>query len=386
VRIAMIHSSFAIRGGAEQYVRDLSRDLALQGHEVRVFCRASDNSEPVDHHVGRRVSARLGGASPKLQKVFTHLGDLVDPTGLSAGDLAEFAPDVVHVHNWQGLGILPLARLARTYPTCHTVHDYAIADPNNALANRGRSRLADTALDARSAWLVRRLRRVSFLWPAQRTRDILRDKVPAASGLDGSVVPLAVFTGRGPRPTWRPGTRNVFLYMGALSPHKGVDLLLDAWRTVPGGGDRVLLVAGDGALRGAVGTAAAADPSIRYLGYLDAAGKTAAIQEAGWLVFPSQWAENFPISCVEALMAGRPIITSTVARPPMASDGSVLTFDSRDALAAVLGAAADMSADRYGALAASAAADGHRLDWDDHVAAVVAAYNRLRTAPGAKRP
>ena len=63
----------------------------------------------------------------------------------------------------------------------------------------------------------------------------------------------------------------------------------------------------------------AADPTLRYLGFLDTAGKAAALAEAGWLVFPSQWVENFPISCVEALRAGRPIISSSIARPPMAS-------------------------------------------------------------------
>src|SRR2546429_2401220 len=40
MRIAMVHSSFAVRGGAERYVRDLSRALVERGHEVGVFCRA----------------------------------------------------------------------------------------------------------------------------------------------------------------------------------------------------------------------------------------------------------------------------------------------------------------------------------------------------------
>jgi glycosyltransferase involved in cell wall biosynthesis len=361
----MVHSSFAVRGGAERYVRDLSRGLAARGHEVRVFSRASDGSQPDD----RPVPVRFFDRPQRPRKILTHLGDLVDPTGLRLRDLRGFDPDVVHVHNWQGLGVLPIARLARAYPTCHTVHDYAICDPNNALANRGRSTIVDRLLALRSAWLVRRLRAVTLLWPAERTRDIVRAHVPGAARLPGRIVPLAVPTaGQPPGP---PRRRDVFLFLGALSPHKGVDLLLDAWRGAVHG---TLLIAGDGPLRAEVERAG---PSVRYLGYLDDAGKASALREAAWLVFPSRWPENFPISCVEALVAGRPIIANAAAHPPMAADTSVLTFRGPDDLSGVLRRAAGLSEADYRALSASAAADGRRLDWDSHVDAVLAAYGEL---------
>jgi glycosyltransferase involved in cell wall biosynthesis len=286
---------------------------------------------------------------------------------------------VVHLHNWQGLGALPLARLNRAYPICHTVHDYALADPNNALGNRGRSAAVDTLLRARSAWLVSRFRRMTLLWPAARTREILESHVPAASGLPGRVVPLAV-PQDGPALRWQRGHTGTFLFLGALSPHKGVDEMLDAWRavaaTAPPGAQ--LLVAGDGVLRDRLAAVARELPSVRSLGFVDAAAKAAALQAAGWLVFPSQWAENFPISCVEALRAGRPIIASTIARPPMASDGALLTFDGRDELAAAFRRAMSMPPDEYDRMAATAAADGRELDWDAHVDAILTAYGSAR--------
>ncbi|GAB1642014.1 glycosyltransferase family 4 protein [Krasilnikovia sp. MM14-A1259] len=375
MRIAMVHSSFAIRGGAEQYVRDLTRALSARGHDVRIFSRDSEQAESADQAVGRRMSERIGARSGALRKVFTHLGDVADPTGLGLSDIQGFAPDMVHVHNWQGLGVLPLARLARAYPICHTVHDYAIADPNNALGNRGRSAALDTALQLRSAWLVSQLRRVTLLWPAARTREIVERHVPAAGRLPGRVVPLAV-PEDGPRPVWRRGHTDTFLFLGALSPHKGVDMLLDAWRLAGVRGR--LLVAGDGALRDRLAAEARDVPGIKPLGFLDAAGKEAAFQEAGWLVFPSQWAENFPISCVEALRAGRPIVASTVARPPMASDAALLTFEGRDQLVAALRRAASMTAPEYDRMAAAAAADGEALNWDRHVDAIVDTYEAVR--------
>ncbi|TDC76041.1 glycosyltransferase [Micromonospora sp. KC606] len=381
----MVHSSFAVAGGAELYLRDLSRSLIDRGHQVRVFSRPSANAEPDDQPIAPRLAARLGQGRPRVGKVLTHLGDLVDPTGLRAADLRSFGPDVVHVHNWQGIGVLPVARLARAYPTCHTVHDYAICDPNNALANRGGSPLAELALGVRSAWLVRRLRHLYLLWPAQRTRDIVHRHVPGASRLAGRVVPLAV-PSRGRRVQWRPGDRRVFLFLGALSRHKGIDLLLDAWSDIAATTGATLLVAGEGPLRGRVEEAARTTPSVRYLGYLDGPGKEDAMQHAGWLLLPSQWAENFPISCVEALTAGRPVIASAVARPPMASDGSVLTFDDRTALAALLASAARLPEPEYAALASSAARDGRQLDWGRHVDAVLASYETIRSGASATYP
>jgi glycosyltransferase involved in cell wall biosynthesis len=369
MRIAMVHSTFATPGGAERYVRDLAGDLVDRGHDVQIYARPSANAEPADRPVGRRLSARV----PVAPKVMTHLGDLVDPTGLRERDVRAFRPDVVHLHNWQGLGVRPVARLARTYPTVHTVHDYALGDPNNTLANVGRSRLGDRLLARRAAWLAHQLHDVTLLWPAERTRDIVRQHVPGAAPLDGLIVPLAVRPGL-PNVDG-PGDPRVLLFMGALSPHKGVDVLLDAWPAVR---DGTLLIAGDGARRSAVEDAARRDRSIEYLGYLDERGKIAALHRTGWLVLPSQWAENFPISCVEALVAGRPIVTAEIARPPMASDASLITFAGPADLAAAINAAISRPAADYAALAASAAADGARLDWDEHVSALLRAYQHAR--------
>lgn len=369
MRIAMVHSTFAAPGGAERYVRDLAGDLMTRGHDVRVYARPSANAEPADRPVGRRLSARV----PVARKVMTHLGDVADPTGLRDRDMRDFRPDVVHLHNWQGLGVVPVARLAKTYPTVHTVHDYALCDPNNALGNVGRSRLGDRLLARRAAWLVQQLRGVTMLWPAERTREIVRRHLPGAAPLDGLVVPLAV---RPAAPTVDgPGDPRVLLYIGALRPHKGIDRLLDAWPDVRGG---TLLIAGDGALRPAVEEAARRDPSIEYLGYLDEAGKAAALQRAGWLILPSRCTENFSISCVEALVAGRPIVAAAIARPPMAADSSLITFDGRADLADAVNAAISRPAADYAASAASATADGSRLDWDEHVSAILRAYQYAR--------
>ncbi|MDG4825205.1 glycosyltransferase family 4 protein [Asanoa sp. WMMD1127] len=372
MRIAMVHSSFAVRGGAESYLRNLTAALRARGHEVRVFCRDVPGGEPADQRVRERLSTRFGARLPRLaRKALVHLGDLVDPTGMGPRDLRAFAPDVVHVHNWQELGVLPVARIAAAYPTCHSVHDHAICDPNNGRANLGRSRALDALLGLRSRWIVRRLRRVTLLFAADRVRAEVRRCAPAATG---QLLPLAVpldWHRRG----WPAARPDVFLFVGALTVHKGVDLLLDAWAA---GAPGTLLIAGDGPLRDAVERAATATPALRYLGFVDGEAKRAAFAQAGWLVFPSRGAETYGLVCAEALMAGRPIIASASATPPMAADTSMLVFHDPAELAGLLKTAAAMSPAEHGAFSASAAADGRRLDWDDHVDGVLRAYESVR--------
>jgi glycosyltransferase involved in cell wall biosynthesis len=374
----MVHSSFAVRGGAEQYVRDLSEALAARGHEIRVFSRPSEHDAPEDQAVGRRMSDRLGARTGPLRKVFTHLGDVADPTGLSLRDLAAYAPDVVHLHNWQGLGMRPVARLVEAYPTCHSVHDFAVADPNNALGNLGRAKLVDALLAARSAVLVRGLREAMLLFPSERTRQTLLRHVPAAGDLDQRVVLLST-----PVPPQRralpPGDKATFLYMGALSAHKGLGDLLHAWTSSSLPSRGTLLIAGDGPMRGEIELASAAHPSVRYLGYLDEAGKQDALRRAGWFLFPSRWPETYGLVCAEALVAGRPILASRIAEPVMASASSYLLFDDPGDLGARLEQAASLAEPHYTAMASAALSDGELLDWDRHVEAILAAYAAVRT-------
>jgi glycosyltransferase involved in cell wall biosynthesis len=380
MRIAMVHASFAVRGGAERYIRDVARSLAARGHEVRIFCADSANGDPGDTHVGDRLSARLGARLPgPVRKALTHLGDLMDPTGLHPRDLRAFAPDVVHVHNWQQLGTVPVERISKAYPTCHTVHDHAICDPNVTLRNLGRSRLLDAALAVRAAWIVRRFRRVTLLFPAARVRDTVRRHARGADSLPSVVLPLAV---PWRRVEWPAGRREVFLFLGALTPHKGLDMLLDAWRSTNAATGGTLLIGGEGPLRAEVERLAAVMPSVRYLGYLDDDGKRAALAEAGWLVFPSRAAESFSLVCAESLMAGRPIIAAANARPPMATGTSTLVFSDPEQLGGLLRRAATMPVDEYAGIAASAAADGRGLDWDDHIDALVGVYEGVRTRGG----
>jgi glycosyltransferase involved in cell wall biosynthesis len=98
------------------------------------------------------------------------------------------------------------------------------------------------------------------------------------------------------------------LFVGRLSPEKGINTMLSAWKmmdeTIP------LKIAGDGPLSETVASAAESSRAIDYLGRLDNNQVLDLMREAMFLVFPSLWYENFPITIIEAYATGLPVLVS----------------------------------------------------------------------------
>jgi len=101
------------------------------------------------------------------------------------------------------------------------------------------------------------------------------------------------------------------LFVGRLSPEKGVDTLLDAW-------DRLkvrlpLKIVGDGPLADRVEGAAAASPRrIEWLGRRPVGEVYELMGEASVLVFPSEWYETFGRVAAEAFAKGTPVIAAEI--------------------------------------------------------------------------
>jgi len=100
------------------------------------------------------------------------------------------------------------------------------------------------------------------------------------------------------------------LFVGRLSPVKGVGTLLAAWEHLQG---RVpLKIVGDGPLMGQVVEAASRHPRMEYLGYRPAEEVHALMKEASMLIFPSRWYETFGRVVAEAFATATPVIASDV--------------------------------------------------------------------------
>jgi glycosyltransferase involved in cell wall biosynthesis len=108
----------------------------------------------------------------------------------------------------------------------------------------------------------------------------------------------------------REGSGRNFIYLGRLSPEKGVRTLVQAWDEVGAG----LTVVGDGpdahVLR------ADAPSSVRFVGAVPGHDVASLIREARAVLVPSLWYEAQPRVILEAYAAGVPVLASNIGGLP----------------------------------------------------------------------
>jgi glycosyltransferase involved in cell wall biosynthesis len=130
--------------------------------------------------------------------------------------------------------------------------------------------------------------------------------------IDGGILPGRIKVK--PNFAWparrRHGPGRYFLYLGRLSPEKGLEVLLRAWGDV----DAPLLIAGDGPDRDRLESSA--PDHVRFLGTISPARAEEVVQGARALILPSTSYEGAPRSIAEAYAAGVPVIASRLGGLP----------------------------------------------------------------------
>ncbi|MGB0100756.1 MAG: glycosyltransferase family 4 protein [Nocardioides sp.] len=271
-------------GGAESVVADLTGRLVDAGHEVGVASNGGWQAERLRSRGVRTVDVPLrdSGTAPLLASALRVRHELV-----------HHPVDVVHTHNVRATLAAALGRLGtRRQPRLlTTVHGLGASDYPRAARLLSRcSDLVAAVSDDVAARLVagglsqRRVVVVENAVPSPEPQD--RGPVLDELGL-GSDVPVVLCAAR-------------------LESPKRVDLLIDAWSSVP---EAVLLVAGDGPDRAALERRARGSEGVRILGDRRDVGRLLAA--ADLLVLPSD-REGLPMSVLEAMAAGVPVVASRV--------------------------------------------------------------------------
>ncbi|SCG59746.1 glycosyltransferase family 4 protein [Micromonospora coxensis] len=322
MKIVVAHNRYreAQPSGENTMVDSEIAQLGAAGVEVLPFIRSSDEIPSMS----KAAKALLPISPIWAPRAQEDLGRL----------LREHRPDVLHLHNPYPLLSPWVVRTAHRHgvPVVQTVHNYRQVCSSGIYFRDGvicqdckgralgvpaivhkcyRGSAAQSALMATTLAVHRGTWRSvdRFIALTSAIADHLREYgVPA----DRIVVkPNSV-----PDPGTPAPLGDGFLYMARLTPEKGLDLLLAAWRRHPVGALGTLRVAGDGELRPLVEAAAAERPDVVYLGQLDRAGVRAAVEASAVVIAASMWHDVLPTVIIEALAAGRPVLGTALGGIP----------------------------------------------------------------------
>lgn len=222
--------------------------------------------------------------------------------------LRELRPDVVHTHRYVLSYVLP-SLILRGSACVHTVHNLAereIPAPHR-IAYRLAYRLGVAP--------------VAISTEVARSFEVVYGRPPAALIPIG--VPVATIASPGvDRKTWRaaeavPEGTVVFLCVARFAPQKNLQLLIDAFaRAAAVLPTSMLLLAGDGPLRAAVQDRASGlgvRDRVRFLG--ERRDVPALLGASDVFVLSSDW-EGTPVSIMEAMAAGLPVVATAVGGVP----------------------------------------------------------------------
>ena len=323
-------------GGLERHVETLSRDAVNLGHEVTVITLRTGDLPEREEIDGVQI-LRIRGWSSRISRLYADPDRPFHPTFPDPGAmaalrkaLAESEPDIVHSHSWLEYSYFPLVESTPEGPGhVVTLHDYGLACAKKtyqyksstcsgpglvkclrcATKDYGVVRGPALALGQRAG--RRLLRRAdAYLAISSTVAAAARQVLPPDMEVD--IVPSMVPEGHAKlaettaRPDFLPPEDGYLLFVGALGPHKGVDVLLKAHRRLR---HRVPLVL--------IGTPRPDTPNtdhpdVHIVRDVPSAQVMAAWRHCSIGIVPSVWEEPMGQVAVEAMLAERPVIASDV--------------------------------------------------------------------------
>lgn len=314
-KILLAHNRYLIAGGERQVFEAELGLLRANGNEVEEYIE--DNLR-VDSLGKARTAARTVWSTETYRRIRNKLRK------------GQF--DIVHIHNFFPL-ISPsiyYAAQAEHIPIVQTLHNFRLLCVNGNLFREGlvcedcvgkplpwpgirHACYKDSHVGSATVAAMLSFHRAIKTWSKMINTYIALTEFSRQKLIGGGLPENKIVT----KPNFIPedpglgsGRGNFALYVGRLSPEKGIATMLDAWSLL---GERIpLRIVGDGPLSKEVISRVAQLPAAEYLGRLENAEVLDLMREATFLVFPTLCYENFPITIIEAYSVGLPVLASNI--------------------------------------------------------------------------
>ena len=317
--ILFVHNYYQRPGGEDAGVRQERDLLAAAGHRIVEYSRCS--GEIALNGISSRI--KLGAGALWSSRTHSELRSLI----------AKERPEVAYIHNTIPL-ISPSAYFACAegrVPVIQTLHNFRFLCPAGTFLREGKiceecvtSSLfqsvrhgcyQESASASATLALMLTSQRVLGTWNQKVSCYIARTEFARKKFIEGglpaeriAVKPCFVH----PDPGEREGAGDTVLFLGRLSPEKGVRTLISAWERM--NGSIPLRIAGDGPLREELEAEIKRRriAGVGVLGRVPDAELLAEMKRARFLVLPSEWYEGLPLTIAEAFACGVPVVASRI--------------------------------------------------------------------------
>lgn len=317
MKIVIAHNTYQWPGGEDVIAAEETRLLRSHGHSVVPYQRSNDE---------------LKGISRARQLLLVK--DIVRSEH-SKRDIRQLLrqekPDLVHVHNTFVMISPSIYGACREegVPVLQTLHNFRLLCPGATFSRDGK--ICEECLD-HSLWngirhacyrqshamtaavaLMLKSHRLWDTWNTSVNGFVVNTEFARRKFIQGGfpadkihVKPNCV----GTDPEAKTGEGRYALFVGRLSPEKGVDHLLAAWAKLQS--PLPLVIIGDGPMRRTLDSEIAVRglANVSMKGWCPRSDIWEALKDAAFLIVPSTWYEGFPMTVVEAYACGTPVIAS----------------------------------------------------------------------------
>jgi len=317
LKIVLVHNTYQQPGGEDAVFEQERQMLEHAGHQVIPYCRTNWD---VESYKGMRQLSLAKGTiwASDTRRNFLHL-------------LQREKPDLAHVHNTFVL-ISPSIYSAccqAKVPVVQTLHNYRLMCPVGTFFRDGKvceecvtsslwqgvkhkcypSSHSATAIVA----LMLATHRLRNTWNREIScfialSEFARDKFVEGGLPREKILVKPNFVS--PDPGARTGNGDYALFVGRLSPEKGVGTILAAWKQLPA--SIPLLIIGGGPDQAQLEAQAARDglTNVQFKSHLPREETLAAINNARVMIISSEWYETFCMAIAESYACSTPVICS----------------------------------------------------------------------------
>ena len=343
--ILIVHNRYLLPGGEDTVVENEKRLLEENGHKVFTYIRSNK--------------------LPWFRKALLPLTMFFDPFTFFAVRkiIRQKGIDIVHVHNTAHV-IFPsvyYAARSRRVPVVQTIHNYRLSCPAGSFYRNGK--ICDVCTDNK---LTRAIRHGCYRGSKLQTLAVvLNMKLHRAAGIyrdlnyitlsqfgkgillrSAQVLPDHVFIkpnftyASGDHPTVRDKQEPYYLFSGRLEEIKGVRLVAEAFRQMPG---KRLKIAGDGPLMDEIRSMIRDNTvnNIELLGWVPHDEFRRLLRDSLALIICPQCQEPFSMLTIEAFAEHTPVIGGNIGNIPNLvkdkTNGILFQYDSAAGLMEAIG-------------------------------------------------